>query len=57
MSDDLNITRPADATKINLNQSWEVEYWCKKFNVTEKRLRSAVEAVGISATAVKIYLR
>ncbi len=57
MSDDLNITRPADATKINLNQSWEVEYWCKKFNVTENRLRSAVQAVGTSVSAVEKYFR
>ncbi|MFL6650273.1 MAG: DUF3606 domain-containing protein, partial [Sulfurifustaceae bacterium] len=31
MADDLKIKQPQDPTKINVHESWEVNYWCKKF--------------------------
>jgi hypothetical protein len=56
MSDDLTKTGPQDANKINLNETWEVNDWCKKFGITETKLREAVKAVGTSVAAVKTYL-
>lgn len=56
MSDDLSKKRPQDATKVNVNESWELEYWSKKFGVTKEQLKSAVKAVGVSAAAVQKYL-
>lgn len=56
MSDDLSKKRPKDASKVNLNEPWEVKYWCRKFGVTEATLRAAVKAVGTSVSAVKRYL-
>lgn len=56
MSDDLSKKRPQDATKVNVNESWELEYWSKKFGVTKDQLKNAVKAVGVSAAAVKKYL-
>lgn len=56
MSDDLTKTGPQDANKINLNETWEVNDWCKKFGITEAKLREAVKAVGTSVAAVKTYL-
>lgn len=56
MSDDLSEKRPQDATKVNVNESWELEYWSKKFGVTKDQLKNAVKAVGVSAAAVKKYL-
>lgn len=56
MSDDLNKRRPQDATKINVNESWELDYWSKELGVTKERLKEAVKAVGTSVAAVKKHL-
>ncbi len=56
MSDDLSKKRPQDASKVNVNESWEVKYWCDKWNVTEKQLKDAVKAVGVLATDVAKHL-
>ncbi len=56
MSDDLSKRRPQDATKVNVNESWELEYWSKKFGVTKEKLKEAVKAVGTSAAELQKYL-
>ncbi|MGP7795595.1 DUF3606 domain-containing protein [Sphingomonas sp. CLY1604] len=56
MSDNLNIRRPADASRVNVHETWEVEYWTKKFGVTKTQLENAVKTVGTSAAAVARHL-
>jgi hypothetical protein len=56
MTDDLNKKGPQDASKVNIHETWEVTYWCKKFNCTKAQLEAAVRAVGTSAAAVKKHL-
>ncbi|EKO3405946.1 DUF3606 domain-containing protein [Vibrio fluvialis] len=56
MPDNLKRTQPEDPKKINLAQSWEVDYWTKALGVSEARLRQAVKAVGVMVSDVKIYL-
>lgn len=55
--DSLKRIQPEDPTKINVNQDWEVKYWCNKFNCTESELRNAVKVAGTSVEAVKGYLK
>jgi hypothetical protein len=57
MSDNLKIRQPADAQRVNVNESWEVEYWTKKFGCSEAQLRAAVKAVGVMANDVQRYLQ
>lgn len=57
MPDDTNRRQPEDPKRINLNQSWEIQYWTKELNVSEAELRRAVKAVGDSIAAVKQYLK
>ena len=57
MSDDLDRTQPEDPNKININQSWEVSYWTKKFGVTETKLKQAVAAVGVMVVDVEKWLK
>jgi hypothetical protein len=52
MSDDLKNKGPQDRARINIHEEHEVQYWTKKFGVTEDQLKKAVEAVGTSAEAV-----
>jgi hypothetical protein len=56
MSDNLNIKRPLDATKVNVNESWELEYWSQKFGVSIAKLKEAVSKVGVLVSDVKKYL-
>ncbi|GGG71908.1 DUF3606 domain-containing protein [Edaphobacter dinghuensis] len=57
MSDDLTKRGIQDKVRINVNEPWEVEQWCKKFKVTPARLRGAVKAVGVSVKKVEAYLK
>jgi hypothetical protein len=52
MSDDLTKRRPQDASKINMHEPYEVNYWTDKFGVTKAQLQAAVNAVGNGAAAV-----
>lgn len=56
MADNLKIREPQDRTKINVNETWELEYWTKKFNVSAEKLKTAVKAVGPSVAKVKVHL-
>jgi hypothetical protein len=55
--DDKSKKGPQDASRINVNEEYEVRYWTQKLNVTEEKLRDAVKQVGASATAVEQHLR
>ncbi|WP_199885264.1 DUF3606 domain-containing protein [Pseudomonas bohemica] len=46
----------SDAIRINVGDSSELKYWAKYFGISPKEVRSAVEAVGDSLTAVKQHL-
>ena len=55
--DNLNRRVPEDPQKININQSWEVEYWTKKLLISEKKLRALVAKVGVIVADVKKELQ
>lgn len=57
MSDDLTRKRPEDSNKINIQQDWEVNYWARKFGVTEFILKRAVSEVGPMVADVANWLR
>lgn len=52
MSDNRNDRGPQDATRVNLTEDYEVQYWTNRFGVSEDRLRSAVDKVGVSVAAL-----
>ncbi|HWK05416.1 MAG TPA: DUF3606 domain-containing protein [Puia sp.] len=56
MSDDLTKRRPQDSSKINIHESWELEWMSKRFGITKERLIQAIKAVGVSAEAVRSIL-
>ena len=53
MADDLSKRGPADRSRINLSEPYEVQYWADKFNVSKERLGEAVMKVGHSVDAVR----
>lgn len=56
MSDDLTNRGPADRLRVNVNEPWEVIYWCKRFGCTKDQLVAAVNAVGVMVVDVESQL-
>ncbi|HAQ62784.1 TPA: hypothetical protein DCR49_12480 [Candidatus Delongbacteria bacterium] len=56
MNDDKTKRHPLDGKRIDLNQPYEVKFWCEEFHVTETKLRQAVSEVGTSAYNVWQFL-
>ena len=57
MADDKTKKGPADASKVNVHEDYEVHYWTKKFGCTPQQLKDAVEKVGTGAAAVEKELK
>lgn len=57
MSDNVEITRPADPTRINIHQKGELGHWAREFGVTPIALAIVVRAVGPEPENVKAHLR
>jgi diaminopimelate decarboxylase len=55
MSDDLNKRGPQDASRINVNEDWELKHWTRKLGVTEDELKAAVKKVGVNVDAVSAH--
>ena len=56
MADDLHNRGPRDRARVNVHETWELEYWSKKWGVTHQQLRAAVSAVGVMSADVARYL-
>ena len=56
MADDKTKKGPADSSRINLGEDYEVNYWTHALGVSKEKLKDAVKAVGTSAKAVRDYL-
>lgn len=56
MSDDLKNRGAQDRSRVNVNEPHELRYWTKELGVSEEQLRQAVQAVGVSASAVREHL-
>jgi hypothetical protein len=56
MADDLHNRGPRDRARVNVDEDWEVRYWCGEFGCTEVQLRAAVRAVGPMAADVRRHL-
>ena len=50
-------TVPADASRVNVHDDSEVEYWCRKFGVAAAQLLAAVAKVGDLARRVETELK
>lgn len=53
MADDKTKRRPQDASKINIHEPYEVNWWCHELGVSPTQLKDAVAKVGVSAAKVK----
>lgn len=56
MPDNNTLRGPQDASRIALEEDYEVRYWTDKWSVSREQLAAAVKAVGHSADAVARHL-
>ncbi len=56
MTDNRNLRGPADRSRVNINEDYEVKYWTSKWSVTEQQLSDAVRRVGPMARDVAAHL-
>lgn len=57
MADDKSKTGPADSTRVNVHEDYELQYWSQKFGVTAEQLKAAVKKVGVMAKDVEAELK
>lgn len=55
--DDKSKTGKGDDSRININESYELQYWSEKLNVSRDQLKEAVKAAGPNAADVERYLK
>lgn len=49
-------TLDMDLQEINLQKSWNVNYWCEELNLRAEDLKEIVKAVGPSVHEVRVFL-
>lgn len=57
MPDNLTKRRPQDSSRVNVHEEYEVNWWCDEFGCTKTQLIAAVNAVGVSVSKVREYLK
>jgi Protein of unknown function (DUF3606) len=53
MVEEKKMRMPRDATRINLEERHEVEYWTRELGVSEHRLHELVAKLGGSVTEIR----
>ena len=48
---------PADLSRVSLDEEWEAQYWCARFDATPEEIRACVQAVGPRTEDVERQLR
>lgn len=56
MTDDLTKRGPKDGSRVNVNEPWEVRYWCREFACSEDQQRAAVRALDVMVSDVRRHL-
>jgi hypothetical protein len=55
--DDKSKRGPQVRSRINVNEDYELRYWCGRFNVSAEELKKAVAKAGPSVDAVEKQLK
>ena len=48
---------PKDINRINVDETHELQYWAEQFNISEEKLRQALNQVGPDVSDLKRYLQ
>lgn len=53
MSDDKTNRGPEDASRVNVNEDYEMRYWTQTLGVTDEGLKQLVKDQGVSVDAIR----
>ena len=53
MSDSLKNRGAADRKRVNVNEPWELRWWCQQLDVPPKKLKATVQKVGVMVRDVR----
>lgn len=56
MPDDKSKRGPADRSRINVNEPYELEYWTKELGVSATKLKELVAKHGVMVSAIRKVL-
>ena len=56
MADDKSKSGPADRSRINVNEDYELRYWTAKLGGTTTELKAAVAAVSTRFTGACLHM-
>ena len=56
MADDKNKRGPADRSRINVNEPYELDYWSKELDLTPEQVRQLVAKHGTSVETIRQVL-
>jgi hypothetical protein len=48
---------PEDLTRVNLDEEWEIQYWCARFKIGPDELRTCVLKAGPHVDDVQRHLK
>lgn len=51
------LREPANRSRVNVHDAWELNYWSKLLRTSPDKLRRAVLLAGVMLTDVKMYLK
>jgi hypothetical protein len=54
---DKTLRAPEDLTRVGLENDWEIQYWCARFDIGAEQLRACVAEVGPRVEDVESRLR
>ena len=57
MADEWGERQPGDATRVRLDEAWEVAYWTKRFGVSAMRLTEVTNVAGPMVVNIERYLK
>ena len=57
MPDDKSKKTPAESSRINVNERYELDYWSERFSVSADKLKETVGKVGVMVKDVQAALR
>lgn len=47
----------AHRSRINIHESYEVDYWANKYGISKDKLKAVVQTVGTAVAKVEAYLK
>lgn len=52
----MELTRTENENKIDVRESWDVNFWCEELNLRAEELKEIVQAVGPQVHDVRLHI-